>query len=126
MATKTTKTEENTVKQGRSSSNVYWINMKAYQMIEDSTLLFAGGGSENFEETELVKSFIIRNKKIYTKYTNEEVKEYNEIVNFGKHKGFSVQHIYDNEKSWLKWCLSNYTFKIGEEKLKKQITEILK
>ena len=126
MPTKTIKTEENTVKQGRNNTNVFWLNMKAYQMIENSVLLFAGGGSENQLETELVLSFIKRNKKSYTKYVTEEVKEYNEIVNFGKHKGFSVQHIYDNEKSWLKWCLSNYTFKIGEEKLKKEIIEILK
>ena len=123
---KTVKTEENTVKQGRNNANVFWVNMKAYQMIEDSVLLFAGGGSEKQEDTELVLSFIKRNKKSYTKYATEEVKEYNEIVNFGKHKGFSVQHIFDNEKSWLKWCLSNYTFKIGEEKLKKEIIEILK
>ena len=123
---KTVKTEENTVKQGRNNANVFWVNMKAYQMIEDSVLLFAGGGSEKQEDTELVLSFIKRNKKTYIKYTTEEVKEYNEIVNFGKYKGFSVQYIYDNEKSWLKWCLSNYTFKIGEEKLKNQITEILK
>ena len=123
---KTVKTEENTVKQGRNNANVFWVNMKAYQMIEDSVLLFAGGGSEKQEDTELVLSFIKRNKKSYTKYATEEVKEYNEIVNFGKYKGFSVQYIYDNEKSWLKWCLSNYTFKIGEEKLKNQITEILK
>ena len=126
MATKTIKTEENTVRQGRTNLNVFWINLKAYQLIENSVLTFAGGGREFQEETELVLSFIKRNKKSYTKYITKEVKEYNEIVKFGKHKGFSVQHIYNNEKSWLKWCLNNYTFKIGEEKLKKEITEILK
>ena len=48
--TKTIKIEENTVKQGRNNANVFWLNMKAYQMIEDSVLLFAGGGSEKQEE----------------------------------------------------------------------------
>ena len=73
MATKAVKTEENTVKQGRNNGNVFWLNMKAYQMIEDSVLLFAGGGIELQEETELVFSFIKRNKKTYTKY--ETIKE---------------------------------------------------
>ena len=126
MATKIIKTEENTVKQGKTNLNVLWINLKAYQLIENSVLTFAGGGRELQEETELVLSFIKRNKKAYHKYETIVKVEYNEIVNFGKHKGLSVQHIFDNEKSWLKWCLSNYTFKIGEEKLKKEIIEILK
>ena len=126
MATKTIKTEENTVKQGKTNSNIFWLNMKAYQLLSDSSLIFSSGGNENLEETELVKSFISRNKKTYTKYIINEVKEYNEIVKFGKHSGLSIQTIYNTDKQWLTWCIKNYLFKLGEEKLKKEITEILK
>ena len=121
-----TKTEETTVKQGKNNSNIFWLNMKAYQLLSDGSLTFASGGNENLEETELVKSFIIRNKKVYTKYITEEVKEYNEVVKFGKHSGLSVQNIYNSDKQWLTWCIKNYAFKPGEETLKKEITEILK
>lgn len=126
MATKKIKEIQNVIRQGRTNPNNLWCDYKVYQLLEDDSLVFASGGIEDLDQTKLVESFIKRNKKIYTKYVTQEVKEYNEIVKFGKHKGFSVQYIFDNEKSWLKWCLNNYTFKLGEERLKKEITEILK
>ena len=58
---------ENTVKQGLNNKNIYWCNMKAYQMLPDGEIVFAGGGGEIESETEEVKSFIKRNKKIYYK-----------------------------------------------------------
>lgn len=70
MATKT----ENIIKQGRNNPNNFWIDYKVYQLLEDNTLMFASGGIEDLEQTELVKAFIKRNKKVYTS-TNKNIFE---------------------------------------------------
>jgi len=57
---------ENIIKQGRTNPNNFWIDYKVYQLLQDNTLMFASGGIENLEQTELIKAFIKRNKKVYT------------------------------------------------------------
>ena len=64
-----TKKEENIVKQGISNKNIFWINMKAYELLYDNSIILSAGGKEIETETELIKSFISRNKKVHHKYT---------------------------------------------------------
>lgn len=61
------KETENIVKQGKQNTNNFWINYKVYQLIEDSSLVLASGGNEIETETDLVKAFIKRNKKVFSK-----------------------------------------------------------
>lgn len=123
---KTIKETENTVKQGLTNKNCYWINMKAYQMLPNNEIVLSAGGEEIEVETELVKAFCVRNKKTYQNRIITTQIEYNEVVNFGKHNGKSVQFIYDNDRQWLKWCRDNFKFNLTQEKLKQEITDILK
>lgn len=123
---KTIKETENTVKQGLTNKNCYWVNMKVYQMLPNNEIVFAGGGSEITVETELVRGFCVRNKKTYHNQIITSQIEYNEVVNFGKHNGKSVQFIYDNDRQWLKWCRDNFKFNSAQTKLKQEITDILK
>lgn len=122
------KETENTVKQGKQNINNFWINYKVYQLLEDNSLVLASGGNEIQTETELVKDFVKRNKKVYTKNItifDSEPKQYDEIIPIGKFKGQSVSYVFDNEKKYLSWMLREYNF-AGKEKLKQEITERLK
>ncbi len=123
------KETENTVKQGKSNNNNFWINYKVYQLLEDNSLVLASGGLEIITETELVQAFIKRNKKVYTKNItifNSEPKQYNEVLPCTDMKGKTVSEVFELNKKLLIWFRDKYNFKIGEEKLKEQITEILK
>ena len=122
------KETENTVKQGKQNANNFWCNYKAYQLLEDNSLVLASGGNEVEAETELVQAFIKRNKKVYIKSViifDSEPKQYDEIILIGKFKGQSVQYVFDNEKRYLTWMLREYNFG-AQTKLKEQITGILK
>jgi hypothetical protein len=126
LPTKKLKEDTLTVRQGNTNKNCYFIGYKTYQLLPNNELIFAGGGICDDSETELVKAFILGNKKVYHKYESVVIKEYNEVVEFGKHKGLTVNEIFKIEKSWLSWCRDNFKFNLAQENLKKQITEILK
>lgn len=122
------KETENTVKQGKSNFNNFWINYKVYQLLEDNSLVLASGGNEIETETELVRAFIKRNKKVYTKNItvfDSEPKQYNEKIGFGKYSNLTVSQLFDENPKYVKWMLEKYNF-AGREKLKQEITEILK
>lgn len=123
------KETENTVKQGKSNFNNFWINYKVYQLLEDNSLVLASGGNEIETETELVKAFIKRNKKVYAKNTTmfeSEPKQYNEKIGFGQYSDLTVSQLFDENPKYIKWMLEKYTFNSVQTKLKEQITEILK
>lgn len=126
MPPKNIKTEEIVVRQGKQNLNCYWLNMKAYQMLPNEDVVFAAGGEEDIEETALVKAFIKRNKKAYQKQIITAQIEYNELIPFGKYKNQTLENVRYSDLGYLKWILDKYTFKSGEEKLKQEITEILK
>lgn len=125
MPPKKIKTEENTVRQGRKNFNCYWINMKAYQMLFNSVLIFSAGGKENLEETELIKSFILKNKLSYHNCIKVAQIEYNEVLKSGKYQGKSVDEVLVLERKYLEWMRDNYNFG-AQEKLKNEIINSLK
>lgn len=120
------KEDKLTIKQGRSNSNVIWIGLKAYQIIDGDILMFGGGGIEVEEETELVRAFIKRNKKTYFKYESVEHKEFKAVFTFGKHTNKSVEEVRAIDKPWITWCRDNFKFSSAQKELKEQIEEILK
>ena len=105
---------------------MYWVNMRAYQMIFDNSIVISGGGEEDLKDTALVIDFVTKNKNLYYKYETLAKVEYNEIVTFGKYQGKSVEDIKTIDVDYLKWMRDKYTFNSTQEKLKKEITEILK
>jgi hypothetical protein len=122
------KETENTVKQGKSNNNNFWINYKVYQLLEDNSLVLASGGKEVETETELVQAFIKRNKKVYFKNVtmfDSEPKQYNEKIGFGKYSNLTVSELVDEDLKYAKWILEKCDL-AGKEKLKQEITEILK
>lgn len=120
------KETENTIKQGNTNKNCYWLNMKAYQMLPNNEIVLSAGGIEIDSETELGKDFCKRNKKMYHHYIITAQIEYNEIIKFGKYINKKVSEVKEFDLQYLKWVRDNYAFKIGEEKLKNEIINILK
>lgn len=121
---KTIKETENTVKQGIQNLNVFWLNMKAYQMLPNNEIVFAGGGSETDTETELVKAFCVRNKKTYNIYENvlNIVEKAYSKVTFGKFSQRTTQEIFLEDKNYANWLYKNVT----DDKIKKELKELLK
>jgi hypothetical protein len=126
MPTKKLKEENLTVRQGNTNKNCYWIEYKAYQLLPNNELVFSAGGICDDSETELVKSFIKRNKKVYHYHTITVQIEYNEKLNFGKYINKTVDEVKILDLQYLKWVNSSFDFSSAQEKLKKEITEILK
>ena len=122
------KETENTVKQGKSNLNNFWINYKVYQLLEDNSLVLASGGNEIITETELVQAFVKRNKKTFSKNItmfDSEPKQYNEKIGFGKYSNLTVSELVDEDLKYAKWILNKCDL-VGKERLKEQLMEILK
>jgi hypothetical protein len=115
-------------KEFRDKSSNWWLAGKHYHLNKENEIIICAGGSSDDTEIELLRAYIIRNKKTYK---DREIspcisqKEYLEIVNGGKYSGMSVQDIFNSDKSYLTWAIKNFNFE-GKEKLKEEITEILK
>ena len=75
-------------------------------------------------------SYIKRNKKRFIlrqpSILENEPKEYLEKIGNGKYAHLSVSEVFLQDKQYLKWMLDKYNFSSAQEKLKQQITEILK
>lgn len=124
MPPKKLKETENTVKQGNTNKNCYWTNMKAYQMLPNNEIVFAGGGIEIEGETEVVREFCVRNKKTYNTYENVfniAEKAYSKVT-FGKFAQRTTQEIFLEDKNYANWLYKNVT----DETIKKELKELLK
>ena len=115
------KETENTVKQGNSNKNCYWINMKAYQMLPNNEIVLSAGGIEIDSETELVKDFCKRNKKLYYIYESVEEKAYTKVT-FGKYANDTTKIIFEKDKNYANWLYKNVT----DETIKKELKDLLK
>lgn len=124
MPPKKLKETENTVKQGNTNKNCYWANMKAYQMLPNNEIIFAGGGIEIEGEIETVRAFCVRNKKTYNTYENVfniAEKAYSKVT-FGKFAQRTTQEIFLEDKNYANWLYKNVT----DETIKKELKELLK
>lgn len=134
MDKKSAEKEKFDIRQFRDKSSNFWCNNKHYNLNESNHLVFISGGIEDLKETEEMQAYIKRNKKTFKSREksplNDEnapqIKCYNEILRFGKHSGKSVEEVMAIDKKWLIWCRDNYNFNSAQEKLKQEITEILK
>jgi len=118
----------------KDGSSSWWVRDAHYYLNENNELLWASGETDKAELREVIEAFIKRNHKIYSPREksplNDEntpqIKSYDEILRFGKHLGKSVEEVMAIDKKWLIWCRDNYNFNSAQEKLKQEITEILK
>jgi len=103
--------------------------MKHYCLNSSNEVELCAGGLLEEIEVEALKAYIKRNKKLYIPREESQldkiVKQYNEKFTFGKHINRTVEEVFNEDKKWLVWCKNNFNFS-GKEKLKEQITEILK
>ena len=117
------------IKQFRDNSSNFWSNYAHYFLNENNELIWCSGETDKEELRNAVLSFIRRNKKSFTPRSasifEQEEKEYS-IITFGKHAGKNTITILSEDKKWLSWMYKNYSFKVGEEKLKQEIKELLK
>lgn len=128
MAAKKEEKEKIIVINFRDKSSNWWVNSKHYCLNDKNEIVFIGGGIEITAETDFLRDFIKRNKKTFKEreispYINQ--KEYLEIITFGKYQGRSVQYVFDEDRKYLGWILKNVDL-AGKEKLKQEITDILK
>ena len=115
------------IRQFRDSSSNWWVNDSHFYLNASEELIWGAGGQETAELREAIESFIKRNKKKFIarapSVLEQEERVYKEVLSFGKYVGKKVDEVGDAQ--YLKWCLKNVNF-AGKEKLKEEITEILK
>lgn len=127
MPAKKKETEEKIIiRQFRDKSSHFWVDYSHFMLNEQNEIVWCAGESPNESKLEALTKYIKNNKKKYAPREIVVLKEYNEIVTFGKHSQKTVQFVYDTDKSWLKWCRDNYNFSSAQKELKEQIIEILK
>ena len=110
------------IKQFKDGSSNFFVDCVHYKLEKDGSIVFCAGGLDTEERKEALSSFIKRNKKIYKERPKVIIKEYTEKFKFGKHINKTVEQVYYEEKSYLKFILS----KITDINLKNDIIEILK
>lgn len=65
MPLKKTTEDKITIKQFKDGSSNWFVNNKHYHLDDNSVVSFICGGIEDNKETEVIKSFISRNKKVF-------------------------------------------------------------
>jgi hypothetical protein len=115
------------IKQFKDGSSHFWVNDSHYHLNASEELVWCAGGQETNELREAIQSYIKRNKKKFIPrspniFEREEI-VYTEVLGFGKYVGKKVNEV--DDVPYLKWCLKNVDF-AGKEKLKEEITAILK
>ena len=127
MTAKNKETEEKIIiRQFRDKSSHFWVDHSHFMLNEQNEIVWCAGESPNESKLEALTKYIKNNNKKYAPREIVVLKEYNEIVTFGKHSHKTVQFVYDTDKQWLKWCRDNYNFSSAQKELKEQIIEILK
>lgn len=118
------------IKQFRDSSSNFWVDGVHYHLNKNGEIEFCAGGIDKEELREYLLSYIKRNKKQFKERSpsifENEPKQYLEILPCTELKGRTVSEAFELNKNLLKWFLTKYSFKSGEEKLKEQVIEILK
>lgn len=113
----------------KDGSSNWWVNDSHFYLNASEELIWGAGGQETAELREAIESFIKRNKKKFIKRApsvlEQEERVYKEVLGFGKFSGKKVDEVVNLDRKYLQWCLKNVNF-AGKEKLKEEITEILK
>lgn len=114
------------IRQFRDKSSHFWVDYSHFMLNEHNEIVWCAGESPNGSKLEVLTKYIKNNKKKYVPREIIVLKEYNEVITFGKYSQKTVQFVYDNDRQWLKWCRDNYNFSLIQKELKEQIIEILK
>ena len=124
-----TKSKEDkiTIRQFRDNSSNFWCDNAHYFLNENNEIIWCAGEQDKEELRTALQAYIKRNKKLFIgRQESKVVKSYSEMFTFGKHINKTVDEVFLLEKSYLEWCLEKYSFTSAQEKLKSEITEILK
>jgi hypothetical protein len=117
------------IRQFKDSSSQWWVNMAHYKLEQNGEITWVAGEVDKKELRESLESYIKRNKKVYKERSSSvfdsEPKQYNEKIGFGKYSNLTVSELVDKDLKYAKWILNKCDLS-GKEKLKEQITEILK
>lgn len=120
------KKEKIQVRQFKDNSSNWWVDNAHYFLNEKDEICWAAGEMDKTELRTVLEQYIKRNKKKFVPRQESTVlKTYDEVINFGRHISKTVDMVFIQEPTYLKWMLDSYDFS-GKEKLKQQITEILK
>lgn len=118
------------IKQFKSGESSWWVNDAHYSLNESGELIWHAGEVDKPELRVSLENFIKRNKKVFREASPNifqvEPKQYLEIIPFGDFKGQSVSIVFETNKKLLTWMRDKYPFNSTQEKLKQEITEILK
>ena len=118
------------MRQFKDGSSNFWCDGVHYSLNENEDLVFCSGGIDTEERREYMISYIKRNKKKFiprqSSILENKPKEYLEKIGNGKYAHLSVSEVFLQDKQYLNWMLDKYNFSSAQEKLKQQITEILK
>jgi hypothetical protein len=123
------KQDKITVRQFKDKSSNWFVNYAHYSLQKDGTILWCSGESDKEELRDTLKNYIKKNKKAFKERSesvfNTVEKEYNEKIPVGKYTNRTVSSVFYEDKKYLHWMIKNYNF-TGKERLKTEITDILK
>lgn len=107
------------IRQFKSGESSYWVNQKHYKLTDSGDVIFVCGGLSDEKEIEALRAYIKRNNKVYAPSTP--------LIFAQEEREWTVlNHILSEDKKYLMWLKDNYDFKSSQEKLKRDIIEILK
>lgn len=110
----------------KDKSSNFWVDYSHFMLNEHNEIVWCAGETSDQAKLEALTKYIKNNKKKYVPREIIVLKEYNEVITFGKYSQKTVQFVYDNDRQWLKWCRDNYNFSSAQKELKEQIIQILK
>jgi hypothetical protein len=117
------------IRQFKDSSSQWWVGMAHYKLEQNGGITWCAGETDKKELRESLEAYIKRNKKIYKERApsvfEQEPKQYNEKIGFGKYANLTVSELVDEDLKYAKWILEKCNL-AGKEKLKEQLMEILK
>jgi hypothetical protein len=117
------------IRQFKDNSSQWWVNMAHYKLEQNGDIIWAAGEIDKKELRESLEAYIKRNKKQFKERSvsvfDSEPKQYNEKIGFGEYSELTVSELVAEDLKYAKWILEKCNL-AGKEKLKEQLTEILK
>lgn len=131
MPPKKKETEDKIViKRFKDKSSHFFVNNKHYMLDENNEIHFIAGGFYEEECAEALRAYCKRNKVTHaprgSSILNQVEKEFISVIGFGKYNGERIQDLIYKDHKYLEWMRDKYNFSSAEQKLKEEITEILK
>lgn len=113
----------------KDGSSNWFVDGVHYHLNKEGEIIFCSGGIDKEQLRTALESYIKRNKKSFKERSasmfDSEPKQYNEKIGFGQYSDLTVSQLFAENLKYAKWILEKCNL-AGKEKLKEQLTEILK